>query len=66
MSTATGYTGNEEEFDPYKIIGLSRDATPKDVDVAWKQLSMKHHPDRTIGQSPDEIKKSKEYFNYCS
>lgn len=31
--------------DYYKIMGLSRDATPKDVKLAYRKLARKYHPD---------------------
>ncbi|MBQ3975545.1 MAG: DnaJ domain-containing protein, partial [Lachnospiraceae bacterium] len=30
--------------DPYKVLGVSRDATDEEVKKAYRQLSRKYHP----------------------
>ena len=35
-------------MDPYKILGVSPDATDEEVKKAYKQLSKKYHPDANI------------------
>ncbi|MBA2564027.1 MAG: molecular chaperone DnaJ [Gemmatimonadetes bacterium] len=32
--------------DPYEVLGLARDAGAEDVKRAYRQLAMRHHPDR--------------------
>ena len=34
--------------DPYKVLGISRDATDEEVKKAYRQLSRKYHPDANI------------------
>ena len=34
--------------DPYKILGISRDATDDEVKQAYRKLSRKYHPDANI------------------
>ncbi len=34
--------------DPYKILGISRDATDDEVKKAYRQLSRKYHPDANV------------------
>ena len=34
--------------DPYKVLGLSRDASDEEVKKAYRQLSRKYHPDANI------------------
>ena len=31
--------------DYYKVMGLNRDATPKDIKTAYRKLARKYHPD---------------------
>jgi curved DNA-binding protein CbpA len=31
---------------PHEILGVARDATPKEIEIAFKRLAMQHHPDR--------------------
>ena len=34
--------------DPYKVLGISRDATDDEVKQAYRKLSRKYHPDANI------------------
>jgi translocation protein SEC63 len=33
-------------FDPFEILGVARDATDKEIRSAYRQLSLKYHPDK--------------------
>lgn len=41
--------------DPYKVLGISRDATDDEVKKAYRQLSRKYHPDANVN-NPDKDK----------
>jgi molecular chaperone DnaJ len=39
--------------DLYKLLGLRRDASLEDIKKAYRQLAMRHHPDRTQNNPQD-------------
>ncbi|PKY04851.1 DnaJ-domain-containing protein [Aspergillus campestris IBT 28561] len=43
----------------YEILGITNDATTKDINSAYKRLALKHHPDKSGGstESIDEFRK---------
>ncbi|MEA2101700.1 MAG: DnaJ domain-containing protein [Thermodesulfobacteriota bacterium] len=36
----------QDNYDPYKMLGLDRDASKKEIDAAYKKLAQKYHPDK--------------------
>jgi curved DNA-binding protein len=44
-----------KQFNCYKILGLAQNATPQEIYHAYKQASLRSHPDR--GGSHDEMVK---------
>jgi hypothetical protein len=39
-------------FDPFEILGLERDANDKEIKKAYRQLSLKYHPDKVCRTDP--------------
>ena len=35
-------------FDPYSVLGISRDASDEEIKKAYRKLSRKYHPDANI------------------
>lgn len=46
--------GNEPDY--YKTLGVSKDATQKDIKRAWRDLARKYHPDAQHGKGESERK----------
>ena len=48
--------------DPYKVLGISRDATEEEVKRAYRELARKYHPDNQGGSSA-MAKRVNEYYD---
>src|SRR5262249_7988623 len=42
--------------DYYEVLGVARDVSTKDLEVSFRRLAMKYHPDRNVGDEEAEAK----------
>ena len=45
---SAGKSGRKKMFDPYSVLGVSRDASDDEIKKAYRKLSRKYHPDANI------------------
>jgi translocation protein SEC63 len=48
-------------FDPYEILEVSYDATPKEIKKKYREMSLKYHPDKPTGNEKLFMKLTKAY-----
>lgn len=48
--------------DPYKILGVDRNASDEEIKRAYRKLSRQYHPDSNIGKSEAEQRAAEEKF----
>lgn len=53
-SGQSGYSGRSGYTkDPYKVLGISKEASDDEVKKAYRKMAMKYHPDRVAGMSEE-------------
>ncbi len=45
-----------DDGDPYRVLGLARQAGDAEVKAAWRRLVRDHHPDRLVAQGASEAR----------
>ena len=65
-SYAAAATRDEEVDDPYKVLGVSRSATPAELKKAYRREALKWHPDRHSNDSAAERAAAEAKFKRAS
>lgn len=54
-SGKSGYSQSSQRAgkDPYKVLGVTKEATDDEVKKAYRKMAMKYHPDRVAGMSEE-------------
>lgn len=54
--------------DYYEVLGVSRNATPEEIKKAYRQMALKHHPDRNPGdkEAEERFKEAAEAYDVLS
>lgn len=52
-SSNNAFTQSRNHKDPYKVLGITKDATDEEVKKAYRRMAMKYHPDRVAGMSEE-------------
>ena len=58
----TDGVGAREEFDPYEILQIPRDATQEEIHKAWVSLAAQYHPDKAAHLGADLQKLAEKRF----
>lgn len=48
-----GWIGSGGNAAPYRVLGLTSDATDAEVDQAYRRLMSQYHPDKVAGAAPE-------------
>ena len=49
-----------ENYNPYKVLGLSNNASLNEIKTSYKKLALKYHPDRNKDDKENAENKFKE------
>ena len=52
-SSSQSFSHSSYHKDPYKVLGINRDATDDEVKKAYRKMALKYHPDRVAGMSEE-------------
>ena len=55
-------------FDPYSVLGVSRDASDEEIKKAYRKLALQYHPDRNPGdkEAEEKFKEAAEAYDVLS
>lgn len=48
-----GRRNDPYRHDPYRVLGLTEDASDAEIDLAWRRLVSQYHPDKLAGAAAE-------------
>ena len=49
-------------MDPYKVLGVEKNASEAEIKKAYRKLAHQHHPDKGAGGDPKKFKEATEAY----
>jgi DnaJ homolog subfamily B member 4 len=53
---------SETRFDPYKVLGVPKQATNEEIRQSYRKLCLQYHPDKNVNKSANEQQRCEDLF----
>ena len=66
MRNFSAYSDFDPKKDYYSILGVTKDASEKEVKIAYYRMAQKYHPDKTGGKTGEKFKEISNAYEVLS